>query len=114
MGGTKGSILNSYNKARIIGSTKTGGIVGILAGDSEIEIVNCYNKGNVIGTNIVGSIIGENATTGIATLSNLYYLSSLGLGAINGQNDEEKNIKGIDEDLNSYEEFLSWIEKQNV
>ena len=72
-------------------------------------MTNCYNKGNVSGNSNIGAIIGSNTATGTVTFSKLYYLQSLGIGGINGA-DIEGQIEGTDEDIDSYENFLSWIE----
>ena len=46
-------------------------------------------------------------------ISNSYYLNTLGVKAINNQDDPSKNIIGVSDDINSYEEFLNWIATKN-
>lgn len=105
IGSSVATMENLYNKCEIIGVSQVGGIAGLSSGD----ILNCYNKGKVTGTNDIGSIIGKNTATESITLSKLYYLSSLGLGAIGGKDIESQEVIGVNEDINSYEEFLNWI-----
>ena len=69
-----------------------------------------YNKGTVEGTTNVGSVIGEQ-TGGNDNLSKLYYLSTLNLGRVNGQDVTDKVI-GVSDEINSYEDFLTWIESK--
>ena len=112
VGGTYGNVKNSYNNGTVEGKEMTGGIIGVIGGESTIEITNCYNKGKVAGTTDAGTIVGKNVATGTVRLSNLYYLSNLGLGAIGGQDIPEQNVVGVSDDINNYEEFLTWIESK--
>ena len=99
------TISNCYNGNTITGSTKVGGIIGNI---NSLTISNCYNKGEIISTdNKKGSITGFKSSS--LTYSNLYYLSSLGLGAIQGNDYEEYNVRGISNSFNSLEAFLSWL-----
>ena len=102
-----------YNSGDVKGVYTTGGIVGELAGDiGQGTVIKCYNKGKVTGTDELGAIIGfQNTTTG-NTLNNLYYLSSVGVGAIEGEDDTSKNIMSTTEDIKTYKEFLTWIESK--
>ena len=74
-------------------------------------IENTYNKGIVEGTTNAGSIIGTQITSN-DNLSKLYYLSTLNIGAINGQDVADKNIIGVSEDINNYKDFLTWISEK--
>ena len=107
--GTSGTIENNYNKGTITGEYSVGGIIG--RNEKTFVVTNCYNKGTLIGTEKVGSIIGEQLN-GNDKLSNLYYLNTLNIGAINGEDIADKNIVGVMDDLNNYEDFLSWIEEK--
>lgn len=61
-----------------------------------------------------GAIIGHQNGSVNTNLSNLYYLNTLSVKAINGVDYEEQNIKGISEDFDSYEEFIEWLNKQGI
>ena len=107
--GTSGRIENNYNKGLVKGTGKVGGI--ILRSEYTFVVTNCYNKGNVEGSTNIGAIIGEQLN-GNNNLSNLYYLNTLPVKAINNQDYETpQNIKGISENFNSYEEFINWLEE---
>ena len=106
--GTSGTIENNYNKGTVKGATQVGGIIGRNA--ETFVVTKCYNKGKVEGNTIIGSVIGEQLT-GNDNLSKLYYLNTLNIGGVNGQDIVDKNILGVSDDINSYEEFLTWIEK---
>ena len=107
---TSGRIQNNYNKGEVTGKNKVGGIFGQL--DSEGYIVeNLYNKGKVNGDNTTGAIIGF-LKVSQTNIKNLYYLNTLNIKAINGEDYVDKNIKGIAEDIDSYQEFIKWLEKQ--
>lgn len=105
--GTVGTIENNYNKGTIKGVTEVGGIIGINV--EKFVVTKCYNKGIIQGTTNIGSVIGKQLN-GNDNLSKLYYLNTLNIGAINGQDVEDKNIIGVNDNINSYEEFLIWIE----
>ena len=105
---TGGTIANSYNSGEIIGTSQVGGILGVNRQTGVIS--NCYNKGMVTGDTEVGSIIGKQNGSVTTNLSNLYYLNTLPIKAINNQDYETQNIRGISEDFNSYEEFINWIQ----
>lgn len=109
--GTSGKIENVYNKGEVISRDTIGrGIGGIIGRNSNtFQLVNCYNKGAVKGKNGIGSIIGIQIENNIDNVRNLYYLNTLGIKAINNQDDASKNIIGVSDDINSYEEFLNWI-----
>ena len=107
--GTSGTIENNYNKGTVKGATQVGGIIGRNAGT--FVVMKCYNKGKVEGNTIIGSVIGEQLT-GNDNLSKLYYLNTLNIGGVNGQDIVDKNILGVSDDINSYEEFLTWIESK--
>lgn len=79
---------------------------------------NCYSKGNVTDEKSltltrkghIGGNINENDSLNI---KNSYYLnnSENTLKAINGKDFEENEVKGIDSNFNSLEEFLNWIKQ---
>ena len=104
--GTSGTIENNYNKGKVTGVDQVGGLIGKNA--ATFIVTKCYNKGTVEGTTNVGSIIGTQITSN-DNLSKLYYLNTLNIGAINGQDVADKNIIGVNEDINNYENFLTWI-----
>lgn len=103
---TSGRIEKNYNKGTIFGKDKVGGILGWITLEG-IVVTNNYNKGTVTGNSNIGSVVG---TGEITNLSNLYYLNTLPIKAINNQDYETQNIRGISEDFNSYEEFINWIQ----
>ena len=109
--GTSGKIENVYNKGEVISRDTTGRGIGEIIGrnSNSFQLVNCYNKGAVKGKNGIGSIIGIQIENNIDNVRNLYYLNTLGIKAINNQDDASKNIIGVSDDINSYEEFLNWI-----
>ncbi len=109
--GTSGKIENVYNKGEVISRDTTGrGIGGIIGRNSNtFELINCYNKGTVKGTDGIGTIIGFQHENNNDNVRNSYYLNTLGIKAINNQDDASKNIIGVSDDINSYEEFLNWI-----
>ena len=102
------SIENCYNKGTITGNECVGGISGSQAGNNIIK--NCYNKGIVKGNQKVGSIAGSIGNN--AEYLNLYYLSSLDIKALNGQDNQGNNVKPISNIFNSLEEFLQWLDKK--
>lgn len=111
---TNSKVENCYNSGKISGVNYTGGIVGIAEGSNgQGTIIKCYNKGEVIGSEYVGAVIGTQInTTGLNILNNLYYQKILGIGAINGEDDETNNIMATTENIPSYEQFLEWIQNK--
>lgn len=101
------TITNSYNSGEISGTSEVGGILG--RSQPSIIVSNCYNKGNVIGGTDMGAIIGKQYENVNENSSNLYYLNTLPIKAINGVDYEDKNIKEISEEFNSREEFIEWL-----
>ena len=91
-------------KGLVKGTGQVGGIIG--RSEYTFVVTNCYNKGNVEGSTNVGAVIGEQLN-GNNNLSNLYYLNTIPVKAINNQDYETQNIKGISEDYNSYQEFIN-------
>lgn len=73
-------------------------------------VIECYSKGVMISNNRKGSVIGAQYSQNNNTLNNLYYLSTLNLGAVNGSDIESQNVIGISEDFNSLEEFIEWLQ----
>ena len=102
-----------YNSGNISGTGWLGGIVGYFCGQSQQGTVeNCYSKGAITATNSDnGAIIGKKVQAdGNATFNNLYYLSTIGLYAVNNnQSYESDTVKAVDDDIKTYEEFLEWI-----
>ena len=110
-----------FNAGTVQAPENAGGISGYL-GEQEYAAkeTKCYNKGKVICTQSNtgrGEIIGIMASD--ATVTNSYYFTNetlrYGVGAINDGGDLEAKRKGTQKtttNLNSYEEFLTWIEQQ--
>lgn len=113
-------ISNCYNSGNITGPKWVAGIIGFLYEDSGTgSITNCYSKGMITATSGKGALITkESNTMEVKTFNNLFYLNTVGTGAIgekdttNSNDDEANNIKSITNDFNSLEEFLSWVENQ--
>ena len=110
-----------FNAGTVQAPENAGGISGYLgAQDYAAKETKCYNKGKVICTQSNtgrGEIIGKMASD--ATVTNSYYFtnetSRYGVGAIRTGGDLEAKRKGTQKtttNLNSYEEFLTWIEHQ--
>ena len=103
-----GTIENNYNKGKVIGKTSIGGIVGESA--NTFTITKCYSKGEVEGESQIGAVIGvQKGSTD--NLSSLYYLKTIGVKGIKGKDVADK-VKGVEDDINSYEEFIGWIENK--
>ena len=110
-----------FNAGTVQAPENAGGISGYLGAQGYAAKENkCYNKGKVICTQSNtgrGEIIGKMASD--ATVTNSYYFTNetlrYGVGAINDGGDLEAKRKGTQKtttNLNSYEEFLTWIEQQ--
>ena len=110
-----------FNAGTVQAPENAGGISGYLGAQGYAAKENkCYNKGKVICTQSNtgrGEIIGIMASD--ATVTNSYYFTnetlSYGVGAISDGGDLEAKRKGTQKtttNLNSYEEFLTWIEQQ--
>ena len=116
MGASGGDYTNSklekcYNYGEIKGTSVVGGIIGYIGGGNS-TVIRCYNKGKITGTDQrLGAIIGRIDDNTGNTINNLYYLSSVGIGAIKGADDEANKIMATTEDIKTYEQFLTWIEK---
>ena len=97
----------------VSGGSVLGGIVAFFCGQSQQGTVeNCYSKGTITAPdNNGGAIIGKKIQAdGNATFNNLYYLSTIGLYAVNNnQSYESDTVKAVDDDIKTYEEFLEWI-----
>ena len=104
--GTSGRIENNYNKGKVTGKNQVGGIIG--RNSETFVVTKCYNKGIIEGETKVGSVIGEQMSTN-SNISKLYYLNTLNIGAVNGNDITENDVIGVNEDINSYEDFLTWI-----
>ena len=111
VGGNYGSIESAYNSGKInsVDSMNTimGGIVGI--NESENDVVKySYNKGIITGGGSVGGIIGENL---VGTVEECFYYSdTLTKGVGSQDTDVAGETDKVDDNINSYEEFLTWIE----
>lgn len=119
---TNYSILYCYNSGNVFGKNTNyiyiGGIIGWYETGGNFEMKNCYSKGNVADEKSliltrkghIGGNINENDSLNI---KNSYYLnnSENTLKAINGKDFEENEVKGIDSNFNSLEEFLNWIKQ---
>ena len=102
-----GETTNNYNKGEITGKSAVGGIIGETS-NSVFGIKNCYNKGKVVGDEKIGAVIGEQVNSN-ENVTNLFYLKSIGIGAINGEDNASKNITGVDDNIDTYQDFLKWI-----
>ncbi len=116
---SQATVENSYNKGEVEGVQYVGGIVGQLAGSSsKATVTNCYNKGRVTGSSYVGAIIGIEYPKSMTistgnTLNKLFYLNTLGIKAISDEADSTtKKVQSVSEDINSYEQFITWIATQ--
>ena len=110
-----------FNAGTVQAPEGAGGISGYLGAKGyAAKETKCYNKGKVICTQsntCRGEIIGKIASD--ATVTNSYYFtnetSRYGVGAITAGGDLEAKRNGTQKtttNLNSYEEFLTWIEQQ--
>ena len=110
-----------FNAGTVQAPENAGGISGYLGAQGyAAKETKCYNKGKVICTQSNtgrGEIIGSMASD--ATVTNSYYFTNetlrYGVGTINAGGDLEAKRKGAQKtttNLNSYEEFLTWIEQQ--
>ena len=106
------SVSNCYNSGSVKGLAHTGGVVGFFKGASgQGSVIKCYSKGQVTGTRNVGAVIGyQYSTTGLNILNHLYYLNTVGIGAISGEDNESNNIMSTTENITSYKQFLQWIQ----
>ena len=105
-----GTIENNYNKGQVKGINSIGGIIG--RNSQTFVVRNCYNKGGLEGEGNVGGVIGKQEVNQ-DNLSNLYYLKTINIGAVAGTDNNEKNLKGIDDDFNDLKEFTDWLENNN-
>ncbi len=113
------TLMECYNSGSITAYSENdelrnsfGGIVGFINDKGREDIIEkCYSKGSIINAKEkYGAIIGEEKNQeGKAKLSNLYYLNTVGIGAVNNKDDETKNIKAVQDDLKTYSEFIKWI-----
>ena len=113
-----------YNSGEVKGTDCVGGIsgyLGALNSDPTAKEDKCYNNGRVINTGnteSIGGIAGEMAADAIVT--NCYYLSSIGvargIGTMRGSGGDldaqNAGATATNVNLNSYEEFITWIEQQ--
>ena len=110
-----------FNTGTVQAPENAGGISGYLGAQGyAAKETKCYNKGKVICTQSNtgrGEIIGKIASD--ATVTNSYYFtnetSRYGVGTTNDGGDLEAKRNGTQKtttNLNSYEEFLTWIEQQ--
>ena len=116
VGGNNGNsiIKNCYNEGEIIGRDQyIGGILGAsdVSSYSNINcsILNCYSKGKISGVNF-GFIMGSKKLGNNFTSSDLYYLSSLEANSNNRVSIEATITQAIDNNFNSLDEFLKWLE----
>lgn len=108
-----------YNSGNIKGTgNEIGGISGYLGAENcNATETLCYNKGKVESQGEKkGGIVGNMASDANVTKS--FYLSNIGItqgvGSINAPGDLSKQNEGAqqtDTDLNSFEEFIKWIEQ---
>ena len=120
VGMSKGTIENCINNAKIESKgTYIGGIVGFAISGN---ITNCVNEGNIIEKGeegkAVGGIVGQKTVEGI--IENSYYYTESTIKGIGSESDEigtknpVEDIVGVtekvEENIETYEEFLTWIE----
>ena len=105
--GTTGTIEYNYNKGKVRGKNQIGGIIGKSA--ETFVVTKCYNVGEIIGETKLGSVIGEQLTNN-DNLSNLFYWNGLSYKGVNGADIEDKKIKGVENKIESYEEFRNIID----
>lgn len=89
-----------------------GGIVGIIKATGREDVISkCYSKGRIENRDEeVGAILGfDHNAERKAKLSSLYYLNNVGIGAINGTDDETNKVQSVEIDIKTYEEFIEWI-----
>ncbi|CCZ17650.1 fibronectin type III domain protein [Clostridium sp. CAG:780] len=105
-----------YNSGDIIAKDlsdmEAGGIIGTIRNRGREDVITkCYSKGNIINAKEkCGAIIGyDENTEPKAKLSELYYLNSVGVGAMNNSDDETRKLQAVEDDVKTYEEFLEWI-----
>ena len=106
----KGVIENVYNEGKVeavhYGKDAVGGIVGM---NRDIATINySYNKGELIGEGYKGGIIGNKSK---GTVEKCYYYSDIitkGIG--NQENDVPGVTEKVEDNIETYEEFLTWIE----
>ena len=105
--GTTGTIEYNYNKGKVRGKNQIGGIIGRSA--ETFVVTKCYNVGEIAGETKLGSVIGEQLTNN-DNLSNLFYWNGLSYKGVNGVDLEEKHVKGVENKIESYEEFKNIID----
>ena len=121
-----GTLENAYNSGTVevenlnnkIGIA--GGIVAATAKGQDYIIKYSYNKGEIIGTDkdILGNIVGQRMTG--STIENCYYYTESETKGIGSESDdmETKNpvedtigvTEKVEDNIETYEEFLTWIE----
>ena len=115
---------NSYNSGTVeVGNTVNkidfaGGIVVLTAEDSIIKY--SYNKGEIKAADedVLGNIVGQRMTG--STIENCYYYTESETKGIGSESDnmETKNpvedivgvTEKVEDNIETYEEFLTWIE----
>ena len=110
-GQTNCEIEKCYNTGKVQAYKYVGGIIGNIAGQNS-TLIKCYNKGSILGTEYIGAIAGYQSTTIGSTMNTLYYLNTVGIGAIQGVDDENNKVMSTTEDITTYEQFLTWIESK--
>lgn len=111
-GNMKGIIEKVYNEGKVeavhYGNDGVGGIVGMNRDVSTISY--SYNKGEIIGEGIIGGIIGYKSK---GTVEKCYYFSNtLTKGIGNQDTDTAGETDKVEDNINSFEEFLTWIESK--
>ena len=119
-----GTLENAYNSGIVeVGNTDNkidfaGGIVALTPDDSIIKY--SYNKGKIKGADedILGNIVGQRMTG--STIENCYYYTESETKGIGSESDdmETKNpvedtigvTEKVEDNIETYEEFLTWIE----
>ncbi|MDD6002852.1 MAG: bacterial Ig-like domain-containing protein [Bacteroidales bacterium] len=95
--GSNAGTRNSYFRGMVSGNKNVGGLIGYKSDESHnsnTSIETCYVSAKVIGNENVGSICG--VVDGDSYPSYCYYNTLLStIGAINGKDNTERNLKGI-------------------
>ena len=98
-----------YNSGRVEGKTgSVGGLVG--RHGPTINIRNGYNKGEVVHAEgaLAGGVIGQKSNGSL--VDHLYYLNTINLPAVGSNVTVPDSVTSVEDDISSYEEFLTWIE----
>ena len=111
------TIEKCYNSGDVYGVQRVGGIAGCLQGGNT-TVKEVYNKGKVIPSSTTGSDICEifgDINYGDNLYDKIYYLKNdrnLPLYNLNPSYQQEVPITETEDDIKSYEQFITWIAEQ--